>query len=56
MPLYCRMLLLAAVGLSTLPAQTKSKAAPGAALPEKALVDDLVLQRELKHSDVKEIL
>lgn len=43
----CRIVLLALVGLSALSAQTKGKAP---ALPEKALVDDLVLaNRVLAH-------
>ena len=50
MPLYCRMWLLAVVAFSTLSSQTKSKTTAEAALPERALVDDLVLaNRVLAH-------
>ncbi|HLK50073.1 MAG TPA: class II aldolase/adducin family protein [Bryobacteraceae bacterium] len=50
MTLLCRILLLAVIGLGALSAQSKTKAAPAAALPEKALVDDLVLaNRVLAH-------
>ena len=46
----CRMLALAIVGLSPLFAQTKDKVVPAVALPEKALVDDLVAaNRVLAH-------
>jgi ribulose-5-phosphate 4-epimerase/fuculose-1-phosphate aldolase len=46
----CRVFVLAIVGLSTLSAQTKGKVTPAAALPEKALVDDLVVaNRVLAH-------
>src|ERR1700689_1673615 len=46
----CRVFVLALIGLSTLSAQTKGKATPAAAMPEKALVDDLVVaNRVLAH-------
>src|SRR5579863_8310239 len=46
----CRMFVLAMIGLSTLSAQTQGKVASAGALPEKALVDDLVLaNRVLAH-------
>jgi ribulose-5-phosphate 4-epimerase/fuculose-1-phosphate aldolase len=46
----CRMFVLAIAGLSTLSAQTKGKVRPAVALPEKALVDDLVVaNRVLAH-------
>jgi ribulose-5-phosphate 4-epimerase/fuculose-1-phosphate aldolase len=46
----CRMFALAIVALGTLSAQTTGKVAPAVALPEKALVDDLVsANRVLAH-------
>jgi ribulose-5-phosphate 4-epimerase/fuculose-1-phosphate aldolase len=46
----CRMFVLPVVALSTLSAQTRGIAAPAVALPEKALVDDLVVaNRVLAH-------
>ena len=46
----CRLFLLSVVGLAALSAQTKGTPAPAAAMPDKALVDDLVLaNRVLAH-------